>query len=77
MTPIDTSWCTRTLKKGMQGEDVRILQSKLLYLGYDVGKTGPDGKFGNHTLSAVMFFQKDKGLTVDGLVGKKTVAALG
>lgn len=74
---IDVSWFTRTLKKGMQGEDVRILQGKLIQKGYNVGKAGPDGKFGNNTLSAVMLFQKDHGLKVDGLVGKKTIAALG
>jgi len=61
----------------MSGEDVRILQTKLIELGYNIGRSGADGKFGNNTLSAVMLFQKDKGLIVDGLVGKKTVAALG
>ena len=67
---------TRTLKKGMKGEDVRAVQQRLITLGYKCGKTGADGKFGNDTLLAVMSFQEDKQLIVDGLVGKKTINAL-
>lgn len=67
---------TRTLKKGMKGEDIKAMQNRLIALGYKCGKAGADGKFGNDTLSAVVLFQKAKGLKVDGLVGKKTIAAL-
>ena len=33
--------------------------------------------FGNKTSIAVKNFQTDKGLTVDGIVGRKTAEALG
>ena len=36
-----------------------------------------DGIFGAKTYNAVVKFQKDRGLAVDGIVGKNTWAALG
>jgi len=65
-----------TLKKGYTGEYVTLLQTKLLQKGYDLGKYGIDGDFGSATLKAVKQFQSDHGLTVDGIVGEKTWAAL-
>lgn len=65
-----------TLRKGNTGEYVTLLQTKLLQKGYDLGKYGVDGDFGSATLAAVKQFQKDHGLTVDGVVGKNTWAAL-
>ena len=65
-----------TLKMGMKGEYVTILQTKLKNKGYDLGKYGVDGSFGNATLAAVKAFQKDHGLTVDGIVGANTWKAL-
>ena len=35
-----------------------------------------DGVFGNKTKEAVEDFQRKHGLTVDGIAGKKTIAAL-
>lgn len=67
----------RTLKKGMNGDDVKLLQTKLIELNYDLGKSGADGKFGDKTLAAVKNFQKANNLIIDGLVGKKTLKALG
>ncbi len=32
----------------------------------------PDGVFGRRTRTIVLHFQKEKGLTVDGLIGNKT-----
>lgn len=60
------------LKKGAKGEQVKTLQRLLLALGYDLGGYGADGSFGGATDKAVRAFQKDKGLTVDGSVGKAT-----
>ena len=45
-------------------------------LGYDLGICGVDGDFGQATEKAVKQFQKDHGLTADGVVGEKTWAAL-
>ncbi|MBQ8382189.1 MAG: peptidoglycan-binding protein [Clostridia bacterium] len=44
--------------------------------GYDVGKAGADGEFGEATDKAVRAAQKAHGLTVDGIAGKDTLAAL-
>ena len=65
-----------TLRKGSKGEYVTLLQTKLIQMGYDVGNTGADGSFGDKTRAAVIAFQKDRGLTADGVVGEKTWAAL-
>jgi hypothetical protein len=65
----------RNLSMGMQGDDVKLLQTRLLALGYnEVGAA--DGKFGQKTGQAVRRFQTDKGLAVDGIVGKNTWEAL-
>ena len=68
---------SRLLKKGCNGDDVKMLQKALINAGYSCGSTGADGDFGTNTEKAVKAFQKVKGLTVDGIVGKKTVIALG
>lgn len=65
-----------TLRKGMKGEYVTLAQTMLKNKGYDLGKYGVDGSFGNATLAAVKAFQKDNGLTADGVIGKKTWEAL-
>jgi len=65
-----------TLRKGSKGKYVTLLQTKLANLGYNLGKSGVDGDFGSATLAAVKAFQKDRGLVVDGVVGKKTWEAL-
>jgi len=58
----------RVLRKGMRGEDVKELQ-KLL----DINS---DGIFGNQTFNAVRIFQGNNNLTVDGIVGRKTIEKL-
>lgn len=65
-----------TLRRGNTGAYVTLLQTKLEYLGYDLGKYGIDGDFGSATLAAVKAFQKDHGLESDGVVGTKTWQAL-
>ncbi len=65
---------SRTLKLGDRGQDVAILQNRLNQLNFNCGKA--DGIFGNATYAAVVAFQKKNGLTPDGIVGPKTLAAL-
>ncbi len=60
---------------GSRGEEVRQIQTKLKSLGYYSGSV--DGIFGSATQSAVRSFQRDKGLSVDGIAGPKTLSALG
>lgn len=66
----------RILKRGCTGEDVKALQILLIGKGYDCGKYGADGDFGSATDKAVRAYQKDKGLTVDGIAGKNTMTSL-
>ena len=58
------------LKLGSTGPYVKLLQSTLSNLGYDVGQI--DGVFGLKTQEAVLQYQKDNGLSPDGIVGKNT-----
>lgn len=53
-----------------------IIQSKLETLGYDVGATGVDGRYGPRTRHAVRAFQADYGLQRDGVVGIETSKTL-
>ena len=59
-----------TVKKGARGNITKLLQEKLVSLGYNTN--GVDGIFGSGTEKAVMSFQKSNGLVVDGIVGKNT-----
>ncbi|MBS4538765.1 peptidoglycan-binding protein [Clostridium sp. D2Q-11] len=59
-----------TLRLGSTGNDVKLLQSVLSKVGYDPGPI--DGVFGDATRQAVIEFQRDNGLTVDGIVGPNT-----
>jgi peptidoglycan hydrolase-like protein with peptidoglycan-binding domain len=64
-----------TLSNGSSGENVRLLQYIINYISqyYDyVPSVTEDGKFGNGTTNAVKEFQKNFGLTPDGIVGKST-----
>lgn len=63
------------LKQGSSGTNVKTMQQKLKNWGYYSGKV--DGIFGPQTRSAVLYFQRRNGLVADGIVGKKTLAALG
>src|SRR5438105_10201609 len=64
-----------TLKEGAKGEDVLLLQRKLVEKGFSPGVI--DGDFGPGTEAAVLAFQQSEGLLADGVVGPRTAAALG
>ena len=66
----------RILKNGMEGNDVKELQSLLIQAGYSCGSYGADGEFGDATENAVRELQKDSKITVDGEAGPQTLAAL-
>jgi len=62
-----------TLYKGMKGHaaEIRQLQQWLIDLEYLDDKA--DGKFGQNTQNAVKAFQKDRGLTADGIAWPETL----
>ena len=60
---------------GSSGDEVTLIQTALRQRGYYNGSI--DGVYGSATRSAVMRFQADNGLAVDGVCGTKTLAALG
>ena len=64
----------RLLKYGTRGSDVKKLQSTLNSLGYHAGSA--DGIFGRNTKKAVMNFQRDHGLSIDGIVGPATLTTI-
>lgn len=66
---------TASYRKGDSGQMVTQIQTRLKNWGYYTGEI--DGIFGSKTESAVRYFQRKNGLTVDGIVGRQTLAALG
>ncbi len=63
------------LSLGSRGERVALIQQRLKDWGYYSGDV--DGIFGRGTHNAVVRFQRQNNLAVDGQVGKKTAAAMG
>lgn len=63
-----------TLRNGSSGSDVRKVQQRLKDLGYYSGSV--DGDFGAGTEAAVRSFQSVNGLSVDGIVGSRTLSTL-
>ena len=61
-----------TVRKGAKGNITKLIQKRLLSLGYKLPKLGADGGFDDETVDAVRSFQTDKGLSVDGIVGQGT-----
>lgn len=58
----------------LRGEDVRDLQWRMSRLGFDAGDI--DGVFGAATERALLGFQSEVGLVVDGIVGSETLEQL-
>ena len=63
-----------TIRPDRTGLRVMALQIALVNLGYDMPV---DGRYGPITESAVVDFQIDNGLIVDGITGRQTQGALG
>ena len=57
------------VKKGAKGNVTRLIQERLNSVGFNIST---DGIFGENTKNAVKVFQKNRGLTQDGIVGPNT-----
>ena len=79
----------KVLGKGNVGVDIKMIQSALSRCGFNKENEGGgmnvgcgkdhtkcDGKFNVETENAVREFQKKRGITIDGLVGPKTLRQL-
>ena len=62
---------SRMLEYGAEGADVALVQKTLKKLNYY--KEEIDGIYGKGTVKAVKSFQKENNLSVDGIVGPKTI----
>ncbi len=62
------------IKDGSDGEAVKNVQSKLKALNYYSGSV--TGHVGNKTKDAIKKFQRDHGLTADGIAGPQTIAKI-
>jgi hypothetical protein len=63
-----------SVRRGSSGDGVVCLQAALAERGYYDGAL--DGDFDDPTLAAVMRYQEDEGLFVDGVVGRESAIAL-
>lgn len=62
-------------RRGSRGTEVRNIQSRLSKWGYNPGAV--DGIYGAKTEAAVKRFQRNNGLTPDGIAGPATLAKIG
>lgn len=70
----------RDLKYGCKGDDVIQLKVLLIAAGYSEGistNKASSNKFGSATRKMVKAYQRDNGLTIDGIAGRKTITSLG
>lgn len=76
-TPVakESKHISRTLKLGNKNADVKILQEKLVTLGF-LSKGSATGYYGSQTVKAVKAFQKAHKLDQVGSVGPKTLTLL-
>ncbi len=75
MRPTTTVCCAQ----GAKGEEVTALQKELNRLGVRDGhgnRLSEDGKFGANTKDALTAYQKQHGLSADGVAGPATLAKL-
>lgn len=72
---VDPDFPSRTLRKGMTGQDVVYLQLALRDMGFDPGLA--DGRFGTATEEAVKALQRFYGLPADGVAGPDVYYLLG
>lgn len=67
---------TGTLKGGDKGEGVKWIQWIFIYTRYGLKDDGITGVFDEDTIAVVKKLQKEKGLTVDGVVNQEVIAQI-
>lgn len=60
------------IMRSASGPITKIVQTRLVANGYDVGRTGIDGFYGDNTIQAVKKFQKDHKIQPFGVVNTAT-----
>ncbi len=70
-----TNTASNLLKVGMEGQEVKRMQTKLSERGF-LPKADATGTYGAKTREAVSAFQKAAGLSADGTAGAQTLAVL-
>ena len=60
------------VKSGSRGDAAKIVQGALIAKGYSCGSSGIDGVFGVNSVAALKSYQKEQGITADGIVGPAT-----
>lgn len=55
-----------------RSKGLAVWQARMQARGWNIGKDGADGRYGNDTARIVKQFQKNKGLAVDGKIGPAT-----
>lgn len=71
---VNASSFSRNLKRGMNGDDVRILQTSLKSMGFF--DTEPTGYFGEITEVSVIKLQDSYGLSQDGIAGPNVFSVI-
>jgi hypothetical protein len=64
----DAAFGDRSLRSGMRGHDVRVLQAWLSRLGHE---TSVDGHFGRATRRSVRSYERREGHRIDGIVSRR------
>ena len=72
----DSAGSRPLLTDSSSGGAVVKVQKRLIELGYDLPQYGADGEYGPETAEAVRRFQRDRDITVDGIVGPETYEEL-
>lgn len=70
---VPEAWPGTYLRRGSSGNDVVQIQQRLKRRGWNIDV---DGEFGRATDTVIRKFQAEKGLTVDGIVGRSTWDAM-
>ena len=60
------------VKGRWRSKGLAVWQARMQARGWNIGKDGADGRYGNDTARIVKQFQKNKGLAIDGKIGPAT-----